>query len=277
MGGERRPVDGLSGGELDRYLREAVKAAHRAGEVVRAAFTQDRAAVRSKSPGDYVTEVDLAAEQVIRDCLLSETGSDATFVGEECGGIVEGLCWIVDPVDGTTNFVRGFPSVGVSIALVCDGEPVVGVVHAPLWTETFTAVRGGGSHRNGNPVQVATRLPGQAVCSTGFPFKTPSSMPAYLDVLTRVVDTVEDIRRPAGASLDLAWVACGVFDAFFELSLGPWDVAAGALLIREAGGIVSDWQGDHDDWLRSGHVLAGSAHVHASLLEHTRSADLAQL
>ncbi len=277
MAGNDLRADNLVDGGLDRYLRAAVRAAHEAGHLVRTAFNDDAVAVRAKSPGDYVTEVDLAAEKVIRDCLRREAGTAAAFIGEECGGasgVVDGLCWVVDPLDGTTNFVRGFPSVGVSIALVRDGEPLVAAVHAPMWGETFTAVRGGGAFRNGAPIRVATRPAAQAVCSTGFPFKAPASLPMYLDVLTRVVRTVEDIRRPAGASLDLAWVACGVFDAFFELALGPWDVAAGALLIREAGGIVTDWHGDHDSWLTTGHVLAGSPRVHAALLAHTGGAEL---
>ena len=265
--------DLLPGVNLDRCRNAAVEAAHLAGQVVRAGFNEGRVAARSKAPGDYVTEVDLAAERVIRDHLRREPNG-AAFVGEECGGIVDGLCWVVDPLDGTTNFLHGFPSVAVSIALVADGEPLVAVVHAPLWQETFTAVRGGGAFRNGKPSRVSTRPTRQALCSTGFPFKCPDSLPMYLDVLNRVVRTVEDIRRPAGASLDLAWVASGVFDAFFELSLGPWDVAAGALLVREAGGIVTDWAGDHDGWLVTGHVLAASPTVHANLLAHTRTADL---
>ncbi|WP_216215534.1 inositol monophosphatase family protein [Amycolatopsis aidingensis] len=264
----------LSGAELERYLHDAVLAARRAGRVVRAAFHDGRVAARAKAPGDYVTEVDLRAERVIRDCLDAGTGAGARFVGEECGGAVDGLCWVVDPLDGTTNFIRGFPSVGVSVALVADGEPVVGVVHAPLWRETFTAVRGGGAFRNGEPIRASTRPAAGAVCSTGFPFKTPDLLPAYFDVLSAVVGTVEDIRRPAGASLDLAWVACGVFDGFFELGLGPWDVAAGALLVREAGGIVTDWRGDHDAWLASGNILAAAPLVHAGLIEHTRGAAL---
>lgn len=269
-------TEGSTRDGLDRYLCAAVRAAHEAGRLVRAAF-DDAVDVRAKSPGDYVTDVDLAAEKAIQDCLRREVGTAAAFIGEECGGapdVVDGLCWVVDPLDGTTNFVRGFPSVGVSIALVRDGEPLVAAVHAPMWGETFTAVRGGGAFRNGAPVRVAARPASQAVCSTGFPFKAPDSLPMYLDVLARVVRTVEDIRRPAGASLDLAWVACGVFDAFFELALGPWDVAAGALLIREAGGTVTDWHGDHDSWLTTGHVLAGSPRVHAALLAHTGTAEL---
>ncbi|WP_181043723.1 inositol monophosphatase family protein [Actinokineospora auranticolor] len=260
--------------DWDPFLCAATRAAHAAGSVVRAGFADARVAVRSKSPGDYVTEVDLAAEAVIREFLVRETGAAAEFVGEESGGAVDGLCWVVDPLDGTTNFVRGYPSVGVSIALVCDREPVVGVVHAPMWGETFTAVRGGGAFRNDMPIRVANRPVRQALCSTGFPFKRPESFPAYFDVLGKVVRSVEDVRRPAGASLDLAWVACGVFDAFFELGLGPWDVAAGALLVREAGGVVTDWHDDHDAWLVTGNVLAASPRAHAPLLAHTSTAAL---
>jgi myo-inositol-1(or 4)-monophosphatase len=230
--------------------------------------------VEDKGPRDYVTEVDRAAEELIREHLLRYAPEQVPFVGEESGGVVGSLCWVVDPLDGTTNFLRGYPSVGVSIALVHEGRPVVGVVHAPMWGETFTAVAGAGALRNGRPIAVGSRPAARAVCSTGLPVKRPEAMGAYLDLLGRLLPAVEDLRRPAGASLDLAWVACGVFDAFFELDLGPWDVAAGALLVREAGGVVTDWAGDPDRWLDTGHIVAGSPAVHATVVQHTRTTAL---
>ncbi|GAA3448209.1 inositol monophosphatase family protein [Dactylosporangium matsuzakiense] len=257
--------------QLDGYLDAAVRAARAAGRVVRHAFHQGRAVVEDKGPRDYVTEVDRAAEDLIRESLLRYAPAPVPFVGEESGGVVGSLCWVVDPLDGTTNFLRGYPSVGVSIALVHEGRPVVGVVHAPMWDETFTAVAGAGARRNGRPITVGTRPAARAVCSTGLPVKRPEAMSAYLDLLGRLLPAVEDLRRPAGASLDLAWVACGVFDAFFELDLGSWDVAAGALLVREAGGVVTDWSGDPDCWLDTGHIVAASPGVHATVLQHTRA------
>jgi myo-inositol-1(or 4)-monophosphatase len=179
---------------------------------------------------------------------------------------------VVDPLDGTTNYLHGFPVVGVSVALVEDGRPAVGVVHAPFLGQTFLAARGLGARVRKGGAVVEARVSGrpveQAVVGTGFPFRRKDILPRYLAAFEACLERFEDLRRPGAAALDLAWVAAGVFEGFFELGLAPWDVAAGALLIEEAGGVVSDWEGGPG--YLGGDILAGSLAVHAALLEIVR-------
>jgi myo-inositol-1(or 4)-monophosphatase len=256
--------------DLNALLSLAERAAAAGGEVVRSALGTVPA--ERKGAGDYVTEIDRASERVIAERL---TGGDPAFpvLGEETGGETADRYWVVDPLDGTTNFLHGFPIVGVSIALIEDGRPVVGVVRAPFLDETYAAVRGAGaSIERGSgapqPLHVSDRPADRAVVATGFPFRRKQVLPRYLDVLRRCLERFEDLRRPGAASLDLAWVAAGVFDGFFELGLSSWDVAAGALLIEEAGGVVTDWTGGPG--YLSGDILAGPAAVHAELLAIAR-------
>jgi myo-inositol-1(or 4)-monophosphatase len=245
----------------------AERAALVGGEIVRAAGLRTRGA-EVKGAGDYVTEVDRASERAIRDELA---GSGIPVLGEEEGHPDEPdeRMWVVDPLDGTANFLHGFPIVGVSIALVERGHPVVGVVHAPLLKQTWTAARGLGARRDGRPVRVSDRPPTRAIVGTGFPFRRKETTSRYLEVFRASFERFEDLRRPGAAALDLAWVAEGVFEGFFELGLSSWDVAAGGLLIQEAGGIVTDWDGG-EGWL-SGDILAGTPAVHAELIRLVRS------
>src|SRR5919108_5994254 len=203
----------------------------------------------AKGAGDYVPDVDRRSEEAITRILIDEA-PDIPVLGEEEGGRQGKRYWLVDPLDGTTNFMHGFPVVAVSLALVEDGRPSVGVVHAPFLEETYTAMRGGGASIRGakgsRSLRVSDRKPAEAIVATGFPFRDKSLVPRYLPVFASCFERFEDLRRPGAAALDLAWVAAGVFDGFFELALGPWDVAAGALLIQEAGGTVSDWSGGPD-------------------------------
>jgi myo-inositol-1(or 4)-monophosphatase len=260
----------VTGLDLAHLLRVAERAACIGGEVVSASFG-DPSNVREKAPGDWVSDVDTASEHAVRDAL-AEGAPGIAFFGEESGGERAALGWLVDPLDGTANFLHGFPAVGVSVGLVLDGRPVVGVVHAPLLGDTYCATEGGGATRNGTPLAVSTRAPSEAIPATGFPFRRKDRLPAYLEVFHQAFEAVEDLRRAGAASLDLAWTAAGVFDGFFELALGPWDVAAGALLVREAGGVVTDWTGDPDAWLGSGDIVAAPPGVHARLLEITSDA-----
>ena len=263
---------GLSGGDLARLGEVAEAAARLGGGVVAGHFGRLTAGVHSKAPGDYVSEVDLDSEETIREALERDAPG-VPFFGEEGGGTRGDLSWVVDPLDGTANFLHGFPVVGVSVALVDAGRPVVGAVHAPLLGgQTFTAVRGGGAFRDGHPIQVAERPVTSAICNTGFPFKRKERLDDYRRVFEGAFLTLEDLRRAGAASLDLAWTAAGVFDGFFEIGLGAWDVAAGALLVTEAGGVVTDWAGDHAAWLVSGDILAGPAAVHRVLLDLARPA-----
>lgn len=245
----------------------AEEAVETAGIVVREGFG-NASAVEAKGPGDWVSEVDMRSEQVIRDVLAA---SGLPVFGEEAGGERGEVGWIVDPLDGTTNFLRGLPAVGISIALVEHGRPVVAAVGAPLLGDVFTAVEGAGAQRNGEPMRVSGRPIEQGLIATGLPFRHKRALESYLTILDAVFTRFEDVRRVGGASLDLAWTAAGVFDGYFELYLGPWDVAAGALLVREAGGIVTDWSGDAEAWLESGCIVAGSPHAQPALVELTRT------
>lgn len=253
-------------GDQRILLDAALEAARVGGAVVAGAFGGPSRAVVAKAPGDYVSETDTASEAAIRD-TLARLAPGIPFFGEEGGGARAELVWVVDPLDGTANFLHGFPVVGVSVALVESGRPVVAVVHAPVLGQTFSAVRGGGTWCDGAPVSVSSRPVAAGISGTGFPFKAKHRTPLYRRMFDRVFARMEDLRRPGAASLDLAWVAAGVFDGFFELGLGTWDVAAGALLIEEAGGVVTDWHGDDRRWLETGDILAGPPAVHAALLE----------
>ena len=209
----------------------------------------------------------IGGDIILAASLLHRFPPEAKGPGEEQGVTRADLGWVVDPLDGTANFVHGFPAVGVSVALVERGSPVVGVVYAPVLDDTWAAVSGGGLRYNGEAATIASRNPAQSICGTGFPFKARPRLPLYLQMFEGAFRRFEDLRRPGAATLDLAWVGSGVFDGFFELGLGPWDVAAGALLVREAGGVVTDWRGDERAWLESGDILAGPPAVHAVLLE----------
>jgi myo-inositol-1(or 4)-monophosphatase len=245
----------------------ALAAASAAGElVVRAHARPGTLSAEVKSPGDYVTEVDRSAEQAAMR-VLRDGAPDIAILAEESGGIRSERMWVIDPVDGTTNFVRGFPVVGVSVALVEAGRPVVGAVVAPLLGEAWTAAEGQGAFdRAGRRISVSTH-PGAGVVATGFPFRRKERLPRYLQVMTAALQRFEDLRRAGAASLDLAYVGAGVFDGYFELGLGLWDIAAGALLVREAGGVVTDWTGDPDQVFVSGDILAGTTAWHEAMLE----------
>jgi myo-inositol-1(or 4)-monophosphatase len=251
--------------DLEALLDAATVAARAGGDVVSAGFGRFEQ-LRSKGLGDWVTEVDTASEEAVRQALAT-LAPDVAFFGEETGVVREDVSWVVDPLDGTTNFVHGFPVVAVSVGLVAYGEPLVGVVHAPLLGTTFTARAGGGAHRDGHRLRVTDREPAAAVVATGFPFRKRDLHATYVGLLERALGRFEDLRRAGAASLDLAWTAAGTFDGYFEPRLGPWDVAAGALLVREAGGIVTAWDGDPAAWLTTGNVVAGGPAVHAALAD----------
>ncbi len=250
--------------DLDALLSTAERAARAGGAIVRADFGRARD-VREKAPGDWVSQADLASEAAVRDLLTRE--SQLPVYGEEEGGEAFDTGWLVDPLDGTANFVHGFDAVGVSVGLIEDGVPVAGVVYAPFLERCFAAARGRGAFRDGRRIQVSTRPPAQSIVATGFPFRHKELLPRYEQALGRALRDFEDLRRVGAATLDLCWTAEGVFDGFFELRLGPWDVAAGGIIAREAGGIVTDWNGDDGAWLRSGEILAGSPAVHAALVQ----------
>ncbi|MET0420774.1 MAG: inositol monophosphatase family protein [Acidimicrobiia bacterium] len=251
--------------DLDALLRAALDAAVAGAAIVLEGFGKARN-VREKGPGDLLTDTDPASELAIRESL-AHAAPDLAFFGEETGGERADIGWFVDPLDGTTNFVHGLPAVGVSIGLVAHGEPVVAVVHAPMLGNVYSARAGGGAFCNGEPMRVSDRAPAQAVVATGFPFRAKADrLDGYLPAMERALRAFEDLRRVGAASLDLSWTAAGVFDGYFEQALGTWDVAAGALLVREAGGVVTDWSGDPRAWLDSGDIVAGSPEMHQAIL-----------
>jgi myo-inositol-1(or 4)-monophosphatase len=219
-----------------------------------------------KSAGDYVTESDRDSEAAILEVLTREAPGIA-IVAEESGGVRAGTMWAVDPLDGTTNFTRALPIVGVSVALLRDGLPELGVVIAPWLGIELAAERGRGATLNADPLpHLGAGQPAAAVVATGFPFKAKQRLERYLTVFSGALERFEDLRRLGAASLDLGWTASGSLDGFFELNLGVWDVAAGAALVLEVGGVVSDWAGG-PGWLESGDILAGPPAVHQALLE----------
>lgn len=225
--------------------------------------------VREKAPADLVTSVDEAAERAIIARIRALFPGDAIVAEESAAGRVEaGRAWIIDPIDGTVNFVHGHPFTCVSIAFADAQGLAVGVVHAPFLGEVYHAVRGGGAWCNDRPIHVSgTAAPRDALLATGFPFKPGKGDPdEFLRLVGRMLRTTRGVRRAGSAALDLAYVAAGRVDAFFELGLAPWDVAAGALLVTEAGGRVGAWPGDDPaDALRSGNVLASNGALHGWL------------
>jgi myo-inositol-1(or 4)-monophosphatase len=223
-------------------------------------------AVELKARGDYVTATDRRSEAAILEVLEREAPGIAVLA-EERGGVRASTMWAVDPLDGTTNFTRGLATVAISVALLEGGKPVAGVVVAPYLGLEFTAVRGGGAFRNGERVPQHRAIdPASAVVATGFPFRDKELLARYLPMFGAALARFEDLRRAGAAALDLAWTATSSFDGFFELDLNTWDVAAGALLVEEAGGRVSDWSGG-ETWIESGNILAGAPGVHEALLK----------
>jgi myo-inositol-1(or 4)-monophosphatase len=224
--------------------------------------------VSFKGVNDMVSVADRESEKAILE-VIHDHCPDHQILSEEAGWSPgePGAMWIVDPLDGTTNFVHGVPHFAISIAVAVDGELAAGVVLDPIRGDLFGAARGHGTRLNGSPCQVSERqgLAG-ALLTTGFPFRAHPLLDPYLAIFRDVFLRCKAIRRPGAAALDLAWTAAGFFDGFFEFQLGPWDVAAGALLVAEAGGVVSDMEGG-PDVVAGGDVLCAPAGVHRELLE----------
>lgn len=256
--------------ELGRLRQVADEAAGIGSEIVRRRFDEHAAKGELKGAGDYVTSVDRESERQIRD-FLDRATPDIPVLAEESGGDQGDRFWAVDPLDGTTNFLLRFPVVAVSIALIEDGRPVTGAVRGPMLGLSFSGARGQGAWSGSEPLRVSRRPPERAVVAMAFPFRAKSLIPRYTGALGQVLAHTEDVRRAGAASLDLAWVAAGVFDGYLELNLSIWDVAAGALLVEEAGGVVTDWEGDAG--YLSGNIVAGSPATHDVLLEAARSTE----
>jgi myo-inositol-1(or 4)-monophosphatase len=257
-------------------LATCVAAAARSAEVIRAGAARlPQLEWVSKSPADFVSEIDHAAEEALADVIRGRH-TDAALIAEEFSPGVDslsGLVFVADPLDGTTNFLHGFPWYAVSIAAVVDGELAAGAILNAATGELFTATAGGGARRAGQPIAVSRISdPTRALLGTGFPFKPGNPhTERYLDILPRVMEQTAGLRRAGAAALDLADVACGRFDAFWEMTLAPWDIAAGILLIREAGGVVTDLDGNPCPVAHTS-VVAGNPAMHAWLLERLTNA-----
>lgn len=252
-------------------LNIAVRAARKAGSIINRAALAGGLNVRSKRAKDYVTQVDQAAEQAIID-IVKNAYPGHGFLAEESGAAATDAeyVWVIDPIDGTTNFIHGFPQYCTSIGIQHRGVMAHAVVYDPVANELFTASKGRGAFLNDRRIRVTplTRL-GEALIGTGFPFKEVTRLDLYMRQLGTLMKTCSGVRRAGAAALDLAYVACGRLDGFWELGLSPWDMAAGALLIQEAGGLVGDLKGDQT-YFESGDIVAATPKIFPALLEALR-------
>ena len=253
---------------LEAQREACIAAAQAGGEVLLRHFRKlDPTKVSEKSKNDLVTEADRESEAVIK-AELERRFPQYSFLGEETGASGDNhRRWIVDPLDGTLNFVQGFPHWCVSVALWDEEGGLVGCIYDPLRQDLFVAVKGEGASWNGQPMTISQQagLDG-AFLATGFAFQLGERFEAYNRALTAVFYRAKAIRRAGSAALDLAHTACGIYDGYFELGLKPWDIAAGAILVQEAGGLISDWKGQ-EGWMESGNVAVGNLYVHQELVD----------
>ncbi|HEX5787292.1 MAG TPA: inositol monophosphatase family protein [Woeseiaceae bacterium] len=252
---------------MQALLNVAVMAARRAGDtLIRKMRSPEKLKIEEKGFNDYVSDADRAAEQAVIATVQKHYPGHA-FLAEESGVTGDSdHVWIIDPLDGTTNFLHGFPIFCVSIGVQVRGRMEHACVYDPMRQELFTASRGEGAQVDGHRIRVSgqTNL-ARALVGTGFPFRKPDQdITPYLNLLGKVIGNTSGVRRPGAAALDLCYVAAGRLDAFFESNLSPWDMAAGGLIIREAGGIITGMDGS-EDFLACGHVLCGTPKVYADL------------
>ena len=253
---------------MQPMLNIAIRAARRAGDmIVRALDKLDTLQAIEKGRNDYVTEVDRQAEAAIIE-IISKAYPDHSILAEESGH-ADGneYQWIIDPLDGTLNFIHGMPHFAVSIALQVKGRTELGVIYDPIRQELFTCIRGAGARLDDKRIRVTTcKTLEKALIGTGFPFRKDQPDDLYMETFTRIQQQVSGIRRPGAAVLDLAYVAAGRFDGFWEIGLKSWDMAAGALMILEAGGLVADLSGG-SDYLDCGNIVAGNPKIFKALLQ----------
>ncbi len=252
-------------------LNIAVKAARAAGSIInRAAIDVERLAITTKGVNDFVTEVDQAAEQAIIETLLTAYPGHAILAeesGRTHGAKHSDYLWIIDPLDGTTNFIHGLPVYAVSIALAFRGKVEQAVVYDPSRNDLFLASKGRGAFLNDRRLRVSkrTRL-ADSLIGTGFPFRKGDNFKRYVEMFEQVMQHCAGVRRPGAAALDLCYVAAGWYDGFFETGLNPWDVAAGSLIITEAGGLIGNFTGEAD-YLYQREVVAGNPKVYGQLVQ----------
>ncbi|WP_076414859.1 inositol-1-monophosphatase [Shewanella sp. UCD-KL12] len=251
----------------------AVRAARAAGQTIIRAFAElDKVEVTAKGMNDYVTNVDKEAEAAIT-YQIRKSYPDHTIIGEEEGenkGDNKDYIWIIDPLDGTNNFVRGIPHFAVSIAVQYKGKTEVAVVYDPIRDELFSAVRGKGAKFNDFRMRVTKHNDlSETILATGFPFKAKQHTETYMKIFSSLFSQCADVRRAGSAALDLAYVGAGRMDGFFEIGLKPWDIAAGELIVREAGGTVTDFTGNHG-YMTSGNIIAGAPKTTSAIVKAAR-------
>jgi myo-inositol-1(or 4)-monophosphatase len=257
---------------INKYQKELETtklAAEKASKIISAYSASGDFNIELKGKNDLVTDADLASEKTIIDTIASVFPKDQ-FLAEESNNktdLPNGRVWIIDPIDGTTNFAHQFPIYCISIALWVDGEPKVGLVNEVAKGEAFWAVEGEGAFLDGEPISISQITDSKrSLIGTGFPYTAFEHVDKYLSLLKSLMKNTHGIRRPGAASYDLCCTACGRFDGFFEYGLSPWDVAAGALIIKEAGGVVTDWN-NNDKWLFGRSIVAGNTSIHKFLLQ----------
>ncbi len=256
----------------DPLINIAIQAARSAGNIiVRALDRLDKVQVTEKAPNDYVTEIDKKAELEII-AIIRKSHPNHGIIGEESGETPgNDYVWIIDPLDGTRNFIHGFPQFAVSIAVSFKGKIEHGVIYDPIRQELFCASRGKGAQLNDRRMRVSTNKHlKECLLGTGFPHRqSPTLVEAYSESLKALLPMSGDVRRAGAATLDLAYVACGRLDGFWEMGLKPWDLAAGTLMIKEAGGLVCDFKGG-EDYIKTGNVVAGNPKILKLLLQQLR-------
>ncbi|MCK5889947.1 MAG: inositol monophosphatase [Methylococcales bacterium] len=247
-------------------LNIAIRAARIAGDIIqRSSDKSSQLTIGKKSKNDFVTEVDLMAEDAIIN-VIKKAYPDHSILAEESGETAGNeYVWVVDPLDGTTNFLHGYPQYAVSIALKNKGKTEVGVVYDPLRDELFTAEKGGGAMLNNRRIRVSSQIKLEtALLGTGFPFKYPQHLDTYLNMFRDLTIKTAGIRRAGSAALDLAYLATGRLDGFWEIGLKEWDLAAGVLLVQEAGGVATDFS-FNDKYSQSGNIVAGNTKMHQAI------------
>ncbi|MBF0187061.1 MAG: inositol monophosphatase [Magnetococcales bacterium] len=264
---------------LSPTLNVAVSAAREAGNrVLRYFDNRHRLRIHEKQPNDLVTNADTEAEQILVQSL-SRAYPDYGIIAEEGGSRTQPgqHAWVIDPIDGTTNFVRGIPHFAITIALVLDDEIQSALIYQPVLQELFLAEKGRGAFLNNHRIRISDQetLEG-AVLATGFPHRSKEHLKPYLSSFESLFTLSGGIRRAGSAALDLAYVAAGRYDGFWEMKLAPWDIAAGILMVREAGGYTSDFAGGRES-LRSGNILAANPHIHPTMLSHIADSGLIDL
>ena len=251
-------------------LNTAIKAARRAGALINRAIVAGGFEVQTKRANDFVTEIDKAAEAAIIGIVRQSYPDHAILAeesGEDAGGTKNEYTWVIDPLDGTTNFIHGFPVYAVSIALAFKGQVQQAVVYDPSRNDLFYASKGRGAFLNDKRLRVSKRIRmSEALIGTGFPFRKGDNFKRYVQMFEAVMQNCAGLRRPGAAALDLCYVAAGYYDGFFETGLQPWDAAAGSLMITEAGGLIGNFTGDAD-FLYQREVVAGNPKIYGQLVQ----------